>query len=217
MENMCYYFVYNKCKYSDKCTSRHRFDRKSPCFYRRKLNDFNFIDDVSLAKLIRLSEFKYSIKFCANQLKCSGDKCNCLHACKYHLTGKICNKTNETCDYGHSIFPKENYHNYNILFDKNLIGFCEIDLRSYIHDAYHCFKIKSKNSFTLNYKTDCNTTDTTNNTLNKTKIDSNICCSCKSDNIFKVLDICKCKYCFICYFKLKYDHSNLNLNCLVHK
>ena len=210
---MCYFFLYDICKYGNKCENSHSFNRRALCFYQRYLTK-SLVDDVTLMKILRLSASKYSITFCHN--RCDGVSCDSLHCCKYQMTGKQCNNSKSTCEHSHSLFDNKDDHNYKLLASKGLNDVNELDLRNYIHDAYYCCKSK------LKMKIQASISMPVSSTI-KSEVDQSIishkrinqCVLCKeTDNLQKIPETsCNCKYCFICFFQVKFTgkckiHSN---------
>ena len=143
---MCFFFIYQTCQYSaDKCRQSHNFNRRLPYLVERKLGDFA-VDDISIMKLIRLSQEPFPINFCLG-LDCNSTDCNSFHWCRHHMGKGFCNSSNGTCKYGHSLAGDsfmDRLHNQRLLKAKGLDEIIELDLRNYIHDAYNCIKDKTK-------------------------------------------------------------------------
>ena len=241
LKNMCYFFLFENCKFGNKCKDNHTFNRKSICFTERQLTK-EVIDDTTLMKLIRLSEDKYSIKFCINKSKCEYN-CDSLHCCKYHFTGQKCNFSMSDCVHGHSLYDNNNSknseHNLNVLSKRDLNDVNELDLRNFICDAYKCFKSKCKSvsnpgkSSFQNSETNsrvkqpvyCSkSADLSKNNQNITKStlvkDTQACVKCKSTELSRShpnlksapKSNCDCKYCLVCYFDISGTEK-----CIFHK
>ena len=234
MDRMCYFYLYDRCKYGEKCDNRHSFNRRAVCFKQRNLTK-NLVDDITLMKLVRLSECKYAIKFCSNG-KCDGS-CDNLHCCKYQMTGRQCNNSKDTCDHGHAVYESKGDHNYELLASRDLQDVNELELRSYIHDAYYCVKSKlqilgrasSSTSMNTQEQIDCkhgnqkkggarakNTVSFDATASNSCDLSQRVveqCVLCKgTDMLQKIPDAsCDCQYCFVCFFKVKFESK-----CKIH-
>jgi hypothetical protein len=234
---MCFYFLFGNCKYGNKCQKDHTFNRRSICFSERQLTK-EIIDDITLMKLIRLSENRYSIKFC-NTPDCDYD-CDSLHCCKYHFGGQQCNFSNKDCAHGHSLHDsKDGQHNEIVLQKRDLNDVNELDLRNFIVDSYKCFKAKC-NSVNKTVKISTQNVETNSHSKSSSEsakknssskigdtkskltlvVDDQICVNCKSTEPSRLHPYlrsasksnCQCKYCLICFFKLVDSDK-----CIFHK
>jgi hypothetical protein len=201
---MCFYFVYASCKYGKRCRQSHTFKRHWSCFSQRKL--FTSLDQQQILKLVRLSELQ-SIKICSleDYDECQGE-CDSFHVCKFHFTGRMCNKAADECLHGHAL-SKYAAHNERILTSRQLNNIGELDLRNYLHDGYHSFKQKTKISFPATERSLVKTNNSQQEMSGK-------CVLCGRNEFNKRLGACQCEYCFNCFYQVTIrDYRCLNVRC----